>query len=80
MTTTRSCPQCGQAVEGRADKFFCSTICRAQHFRDQQAQPEAVDDDDAAYTDYEDVAEMEAGAPVAFAGPALLPARAAEPA
>lgn len=32
----RDCPQCGEAVTGRANKVFCSAACRAQNFRDTQ--------------------------------------------
>lgn len=32
----RECPQCGEPVEGRANKIFCSAACRAQNFRDTQ--------------------------------------------
>jgi hypothetical protein len=32
----RVCPQCAAAVEGRANKIFCSAACRAQNFRDLQ--------------------------------------------
>ncbi|TVT37858.1 hypothetical protein FNT36_22120 [Hymenobacter setariae] len=30
------CIQCGEQMEGRANKKFCSAACRAQHFRDNQ--------------------------------------------
>ena len=38
--TERNCSQCGELMEGRANKKFCSAACRAQHFRDGQAEPD----------------------------------------
>ena len=35
----QNCSQCGEHMEGRANKKFCSAACRAQHFRDNQAEP-----------------------------------------
>ena len=30
----RECPQCGEAIEGRPNKIFCSNFCKGQHFRE----------------------------------------------
>jgi hypothetical protein len=38
--TELNCSQCGELMEGRANKKFCSAACRAQHFRDNQAGPD----------------------------------------
>ncbi len=28
MTVKRACPECGEPIKGRADKKFCSDLCR----------------------------------------------------
>ena len=45
----RECPQCGGPVEGRANKVFCSAVCRAQHFRDMAAESPAYETTDAGH-------------------------------
>lgn len=35
-SANRECLQCGEYFEGRANKKFCTTACRAQHFRENQ--------------------------------------------
>ena len=37
--TEQNCSQCGELMEGRANKKFCSAACRAQYFRDNQTEP-----------------------------------------
>lgn len=36
----RTCPQCGDLVEGRADKVFCSASCKSRHFRENPSSDE----------------------------------------
>jgi len=35
----RSCPVCGSAVRGRADRLYCSGACRQKAHRASQPQP-----------------------------------------
>lgn len=32
-TNSRTCPDCGAAVEGRPNKIFCNGVCKGRHFR-----------------------------------------------
>jgi endogenous inhibitor of DNA gyrase (YacG/DUF329 family) len=84
MTTLKSCPQCGQAVQGRSHKVFCSDACRAQSFRNQYAQLAAAEEEEeAAYLDEEEEMayldeedDAPSPAPVAVTPAALVPAQA----
>lgn len=68
MSSVRFCPQCEEPFTGRADKRFCSTACRAQHFRDQQGPLADEVDPDLADEAAEDIALP--GPPV---GPPRIP-------
>lgn len=39
----RSCPQCGEVIEGRPNKKFCSEVCKGRHFRENNSPAFQVD-------------------------------------
>ena len=39
----RSCPQCGEAIEGRPNKKFCGDACKGRHFRESNSLPFQMD-------------------------------------